>query len=63
MRPGPISPGRKAQQHGVRLPQVLIGKAAGDEDEHYQRMQQRLDVRVGKAQCRYTLPVNTTRTL
>ena len=29
----------------------------------YQRMQQRLDVRVGKAQCRYTLSVNTTRTL
>jgi hypothetical protein len=34
-----------------------------DEDEHHQRMQQRLDVGVGKAQRRWALPVNLARRL
>jgi hypothetical protein len=55
--------GRQPQQHDVGVPQVLIGKAACDEDEHHQRMQQRLALRVGKAQGRSTLPVNMARTL
>ena len=50
--------GTKSLRYGEHLAQRPIGEASCEEDEHQQRVQQRLHAWVGKAQGRDTLAVD-----